>query len=201
MRQYPRRTNPGVRNGEVQKKNRTDLSPHYNNYYQETPVVDRRRPGRGFKHLLRKSDVVSFLELLPDWEELSTGLDAVVLAPGNGDRQGWYGDGVVAVCAWPRELPQEYDDSFATDHRPLLDRLGVATSSRPKSKTLVHWTEATARAFQLLHVLLHELGHHHDRMTTKSRRECSRGETYAEDYALRYADQIWDRYFQVFGGR
>lgn len=52
---------------------------------------------------------------------------------------------------------------------------------------------------QLRHILLHELGHHHDRMTTRSQFESSRGENYAEQYALRYADGIWDEYFRLFG--
>ena len=63
----------------------------------------------------------------------------------------------------------------------------------------VHYTEASARAFQLLHILLHELGHHHDRMSTQSKNETARGENYAEQYALRYMDKIWDSYIQEFG--
>jgi len=47
--------------------------------------------------------------------------------------------------------------------------------------------------------LLHELGHHHDRMTTKSKRTASRGEGYAERYALAYADRIWESYLNEFG--
>jgi hypothetical protein len=50
-----------------------------------------------------------------------------------------------------------------------------------------------------MHILLHELGHHHDRMTTRSQRYCGRGESYAEQYALRFADQLWDAYFKAFG--
>jgi hypothetical protein len=50
-----------------------------------------------------------------------------------------------------------------------------------------------------MHVLLHELGHHHDRMTTRSRNEAARGESYAETYANRYADRIWEAYEAEFG--
>ena len=49
-----------------------------------------------------------------------------------------------------------------------------------------------------MHILLHELGHHHDRITTRSKVRASRGDSYAEQYALRYADRIWDEYFRVF---
>lgn len=55
------------------------------------------------------------------------------------------------------------------------------------------------RAYQLLHVALHELGHHHDRMTTKSKRRASRGEGFAERHALNYGDRIWERYLEAFG--
>ena len=47
------------------------------------------------------------------------------------------------------------------------------------------------------HILLHEFGHHHDRMTTKSMR-ASRGEPYAEEYARRYEALIWKDYLKVF---
>jgi hypothetical protein len=63
----------------------------------------------------------------------------------------------------------------------------------------LEWTESQARACQLLHVLLHELGHHHDRMTNRSKTRAARGEPYAERYALRYEAGIWDAYLQEFG--
>ena len=49
-----------------------------------------------------------------------------------------------------------------------------------------------------MHILLHELGHHHDRMTTTSQIRSARGERFAETYALRYADSLWDAYFREF---
>ena len=61
------------------------------------------------------------------------------------------------------------------------------------------WTEAQARAFQLLHILPHELGHHHDRMTTRTRRYAARGEPYAEEYANRVLDDVWPAYISRFG--
>ena len=58
---------------------------------------------------------------------------------------------------------------------------------------------AQVRAYQLLHVFLHELGHHHDRITTKSRAETARGENYAEQYAFKHEALIWERYIERFG--
>ena len=51
----------------------------------------------------------------------------------------------------------------------------------------------------LLDVFLHELGHHHDRLHTRSKRGCARGEPYAERYAKRHGNQLWKRYIERFG--
>jgi len=194
-----RKTTPKVRDGKVQRKNRTDLSRHYKNYGQDRPVIDRLRPGPGYRHVLLKRDVSRFIDLLPDWEELSRGLDAIVLVAGEEDCLGWHTPGLVAVCAWERGLVREWTEWFVKEHRSVLDRLGVVCDRQSDDTYLVHWTEASIRGFQLMHILLHELGHHHDRITTRSMVRASRGEFYAETYALAYADRIWNEYFRVFG--
>ncbi|MHC4816821.1 MAG: hypothetical protein ACYTF8_02000 [Planctomycetota bacterium] len=194
-----RKTAPKVRDGKVQRKNRTDLSRHYRQYIQDEPFIDRLRPGAGYRHILLKRDVSKFIGLLPDWEELSRDLDAIVLVPGEDNCLGWHTPGLVAVCAWERELFREWTRDFVDEHRAVLDRLSVVCEPQEDDTCLVHWTEASIRGFQLMHVLLHELGHHHDRITTRSMVRASRGEFYAEQYALAYADRIWDEYFKVFG--
>ena len=50
----------------------------------------------------------------------------------------------------------------------------------------------TAAAYQLLHVFLHELGHHVDAMARPFPGRSVRGEDYAEQWANRCADRIWD---------
>jgi hypothetical protein len=101
-------------------------------------------------------------------------------------------------------VEREWHVDFIAEHRSVLDRLGVPVDAFPTPPGpfhRCHFTEDTARAFQLLHVLLHELGHHHDAMTTRKQRWSCRGERYAEDYALRYAERIWDRYLAAFDRR
>ena len=61
------------------------------------------------------------------------------------------------------------------------------------------FTRSTARAYQLLHVLLHELAHHHDLMTTRRQVEPGRGEQYAESWALKYEAKIWTAYAERLG--
>ena len=141
--------------------------------------------------------MLAFIELLPDWKELSKGLRAVILAPGDGIRAGWYRNtGIVAICAWQRDLWWLVEWSPEDDR--LLKKIGLPCEQTPEGY-LWKWTDSTIRAYQLLDVFLHELGHHHDRMTTKSQLRSCRGENYAEQYALRYADLIWERYLDRFG--
>lgn len=192
-----------VVDGRVQFKNRWDETPTYYNIENDVPAIVREKPGPGFKHLLRKSDIETFVRILPDWDELAKGLNAIVLAQGEDNTDGWHNDGVVAVCAWERSLWQELEDNeFVAAHAPIWQRLGVDWGRQRDGRETyveVRWTESQARAYQLLHILLHELGHHHDQMTTKSQRDAARGEPFAEAYANNYADIIWDRYFEVFG--
>ena len=51
----------------------------------------------------------------------------------------------------------------------------------------------------LLHVFLHELGHHIDRMNTKNKKEPVKGEEYADQYADEMCERIWDDYCDAFG--
>ena len=199
MRPSQRKTGTKVRNGKVSRKNRTDLSNHYSQIRQTETVVDRVRPGEGYKHYLTIADVKRFLNILPDWDELSVGLDAVVLAEG-GDAMGWHWDGVVAVCAWEREHTLDWDTSFVDEHADILDRLGVRCDPIEGDPlgTWCYFNDASIKGFQLMHILLHELGHHHDRMTTKSQARSARGESFAETYALKYAGRLWEAYFREF---
>ena len=199
MRSPQRKTGTKVRDGKVTRKNRTELSNHYSQVRQSETVIDRLRPGDGFKHYLIIDDVRRFIALLPDWNQLSVGLDAIVLDKG-GDGMGWHWDGVVAVCAWERHHTLDWDRCFVDDHAALLDRLGVhrEPSKNGTDRIWCYFDDASIKGFQLMHILLHELGHHHDRMTTKSKRKAARGESFAETYALKYADRLWADYFQEF---
>jgi hypothetical protein len=203
MRHYfQRKSAPKVQGGRVQHKNHWTRTPRYHRPEGSDVVIYRERPGEGYRHVLRQPDVEQFLALLPDWEALSEGLQAIVLAPGNPSCLGWHNPGIVAVCAWERELIQAWFPEFFADHRSILERLGVEwepIQEDGETRFLCKFTEQSVRGFLLMHVLLHELGHHHDRMNTRSRKDCGRGEDYAEQYALQHADQLWERYFRVFG--
>jgi hypothetical protein len=198
MGRVNRKTTPRVKRGRVQKKNNWELTPNYYSHIQPIPVIDRRRPGEGYRHLLLQRDIELFISILPDWDELAKGLDAIVLAEGEWNTNGYHTTGVVHICAWDTELWTETVTSHFEDHRDISERIGLQYELKD-GYVLCKWTAAQAKAYQLIHILLHELGHHHDRITTKSQLEASRGEPYAEAYALKYLDLIWEHYIDVFG--
>ena len=198
--QINRKSTPGVTGGRVQKKNNPEWTA---NYYTTAPpslVIDRQRPGQGYRHVLMQRDIEKFIRLLPDWTGLSRGLNAIVLAPGESRLNGYYRRGVVHVCAWPEDLWIDFrnDTAFFDAHEPIFRRLDVPMVAS-ENYTLCQFTPATVRAYQMLHILLHELGHHHDRLTTKPQGKPNRGESYAEAYALAYEARIWEQYQEEFG--
>jgi len=199
MKPVNRKTAPKVIYGRVQKKNNWEPSPDY--YVRSEPqlVIDRLRPSDGFRHLLMKKDIADFISILPDWAELSKGLNAIVLSPGSHRLFGYHSRGVVHVCAWQRDIWITLSRFGYEQEKEYLDRLGVECEAQKGNKFLCKFTAGAARGHQLLATLLHELGHHHDRMTTRSKLYADRGEKYAFDYALQYKELIWDRYLDVFG--
>jgi hypothetical protein len=200
MHRFHRRTAPKVREGVVQRQNRWEPSPSYWNTPPGEPVIDRQPPGPGHRHLLSRADVRKFLSLLPHWDEVSRGLRAIVLATAEPNCDGWYNfRGVIALCAWERQLYRTINASFHAEHADIFDRLGVEREPTPDGRVECRYTPAAVRRYQLLHVLLHELGHHHDRQTTRSRRRPARGEPYANAYAREFEKLIFERYLAAFG--
>ena len=108
---------------------------------------------------------------------------------------------LAAGCAHREVEPARVDEDWV---RPRIDEAAHAALRclRGEPDRVIEIevsTEGQARAFQLLHVLLHELGHHHDHMTTRSRRSAARGEWFAENYASQYEAQVWNDYLRRFG--
>src|SRR5258708_2007616 len=175
MRSGNRRSTPKVVKGRVQKKNNWSLSTDYYDAPEpRTVVIDRKRPGSGYKHVLNKRDLYQFIEILPDWKSLAVGLNAVVLAPEDGGTDGYHVPGVVRICAWEADLWRETSTEYYDDHRDIFERLGVEREQQ-LGGYLCKFTEESVRAYQLLHILLHELGHHHDRITTRLQKNAARG--------------------------
>jgi len=198
MNRLNRKSTPKVVDGRIQLKNNWQESQNYYNTAAPRPEVVRKRPGKGYRHLLFQKDIYDFIKIVPDWGNLSKGLNAIVLAPGEWDTFGYHAPGVVHICAWDSELWITLTESGFEREREICERLSVPVEPGAGG-LLCKFTESTARAHQLPATLLHELGHHHDRMTTKSKVKASRGEGYAVSYATKYANRIWERYVEVFG--
>ena len=91
--------------------------------------------------------------------------------------------GVVKLSARERDLRRLVHPALFKDHRALFDRLGVACARQGPNLRL-DFTPDTARAYVLLHILLHELGHHRDRITSRAKAALGRGESFAEAWAF-----------------
>jgi hypothetical protein len=191
-----------VKNGTVQKKHRWD---YYAKEYAvregdgEIPIV--REPAfRGCRHLVTEDDLRTFLTIIPDWARYSTGLRGLVLGDGDDDCYGWHDVGVICIHAWSSEIEETWPSAFFEEHKPVLDRLLAPHELDDRANEFhCEFTKKTAAGFLLMHVFLHELGHHYDRMQTKARTHSGRGESFAESFGNELAEDIWNDFFRTFG--
>ena len=193
---YNRRTATRIKDGRVQRKNR-HLPTGLLGY-----VLDRESPGRVFRHVVSKRDVQTFIDVIPDFHRLCQRLERIVLACPTSGYDGAYEfyhreeTGAIFLNAWPEDLWIELNIWYFDAHREIFLRLGVS-HDRAEKTVMCRFTEAQARAFTLLHVFMHELGHHHDRLHQKHR-DSTRGEDYAERFANNRFEQLYPVYIEVF---
>jgi hypothetical protein len=196
---YNRRTATKIKDGRVQRKNRHVPTGKLG------CIIDRESPGRGFRHVLTKNDVQEFLSIIPDRDILIEGLERIILARNDEETHcdGYYlfyhreETGGVFLHAWREDLWAEIETGYFESHEEIFTILGVSFD-RSNGGIMCRFTEAQARAFMLLHVLMHELGHHYDRRRQKHRHS-SRGEDYAERFANTRFYELYARYVNVFG--
>jgi hypothetical protein len=194
---FNRRTATKVKKGRVQRKNRHRPTAH------EGYVLDRESPGPGFRHVVTKRDVQAFIDIIPEWPRWAERLERIVLARPSEGCDGLYRfyyreeSGVVILNAWPEELWMKIDSDYFDAHAKIFETFGVSYD-RLKDCVMCRFTEAQARAFMLLHVFVHELGHHYDRIHQKHWGS-SKGEDYAERFATSRFEQLFPRYVEVFG--
>jgi hypothetical protein len=194
---FNRRTATKVKDGRVQRKNRHRPTGRIGY------VLDRESPGRGFCHVVSKDDVRAFIDIIPDWDQLSERLERIVLSAAVAGCDAEYvfyhreETGVIFLHAWHEDLWVELRTDYFDAHEGILARLEVSFDRREKD-VLCRFTESQARAFMLLHVFLHELGHHHDRSRQKHW-GATKGEDYAEKFAISRFDLLFPEYVRVFG--
>jgi hypothetical protein len=191
---FNRKTAPKVRDGQVQKKNRH--APTRLNSLS----VGLSRPRSGLVHVTTKQDIWKFLRLLPDWKRVSTDLDLIYLLDSSTDCDGWYEypqRPMIALAPWADDLQMWTTKSYYAAHREIFATLGVSCAPGENEETICQFTEDSARAYQLLHIFLHELGHHHYRIT-EGRGRYGGTEKHAEDYAIKWQHRIWKNYCEQF---
>jgi len=215
---YYRKTSPRVIGGHVQRKN------NHTKTAKLGYVVDRVRPGRGYVHVISKKDIHDLTDIIPDWSKVSEGIESVFLDREDEYTDGYYrhyhneGAGVIWLCAWPEDLWIEHSDNYYQEHLWIFEILGVVCEKTETKKVTddeitggnkkiedveVYWTcyftSEQARAFMLMHIFLHELGHNVDKLSSKKHDRLSGGEIFAENYARRRFYEIWPSYISKFG--
>lgn len=194
---FNRRTATKVKDGRVQRKNRHRPTGH------DGFVLDRESPGRSFRHVVTKRDVQAFIDIVPEWERYSERLERILLAAPVGDCDGAHQffhreeTGAIYLHAWREDLWTTISVPYFDHHQHIFDRLGVSYD-RKEDIVTCRFTEAQARAFMLLHVFMHELGHHYDRIH-QEHLGSSKGEDYAERFATSRFEQLFPEYVRVFG--
>jgi hypothetical protein len=191
MRLTARKSAPGVRDGTTQKKNRTTVSPDVYVHEFDSLVVQRIRPAKGFYHAVTPTDIRRFVRLIPDWARVAEQVKAVILTPGGDDCYGRYNNaGIIKLDAWPKNEPV-----FVPARKGwLLSSIGVDHASG-----LVSLQPKQAKCFLLMGTFLHELGHHVDRVNTRSRADATNGEPFAIAYEHRVQQELWPAYCCEFG--
>ena len=194
---FNRRTATKVKDGRVQRKNRHTPTTHLGY------IIDRESPGRGYRHVVTKRDIQTFLDLIPEWPALSQRLERIVLAARSDDLDGFAefyyreGTGAIFLNAWSENLWVRLRRPYFDQHRFIFERFGLSFDLGNEAVEC-RFTDSQARAFVLLHIFMHELGHHRERLSKKHRTSCI-GETYAERFANRYLDVLYPAYVRVFG--
>ena len=156
-------------------------------------IIRREFPGKGFHHFLTRTQISNFICMLPQYPDIIKGLDYILLARGECGCDGWYDGKVIAINAWEQGCWRSLPADYYAEHREILVRLRDEAIKNGQNY-LCKFNPSNIRAFQLLHVFLHELGHHYDKMSTRLQRAVSRGEGFAEHYASCYERLIWDGY-------
>jgi hypothetical protein len=133
------------------------------------------------------------------------GIEAIVLTAGGADHHGRYRTysrektGAIEIPAWEEDLWRWHTRPFFEHHRSFFERIELAFDDADDDEVECRYTKAQAKAYLLLHVFLHELGHHVDRMQSKQQTAGRRGEELAERYANELLEVLWPSYLRMFG--
>jgi hypothetical protein len=125
-----RKTNPRVIDGVVQKKNNATSTGDYWREPMTRWKFEKGRPRPGFRHVVGKQNLDRFIEIIPGFDDLSKGLDAIVLTKGCPTIfgiywHGWTENGVINLCAWNADLHLPMSKKLYDTHPELMERLNI----------------------------------------------------------------------------
>lgn len=180
----------------MRKKNRTVLSPDIYVHEPDELLIKRTRPIAGHFHAVSATDVRRFVRLIDDWEEVASAVRAVILTPGGDYCYGRYNNaGIIKLDAWPKCGPHY----VPSRKKWLIEQIGLGPMPEGQTYMISDITKEQVRCYLLLGTFLHELGHHIDRMSTRSKLDAANGEPAAIRYEQMRQRELWKPYCGEFG--
>lgn len=134
-------------------------------------------------------DVRRFLALMSEWRKELDELGEVILERGHPQFDASYRffDCTIKLQPWATLSPTWWS-GHVWGHDSILTRLNVPLEAVGDS-FVCRFTRDTARAYMLLHVFMHEIGHH--LYFVRNGMTSDRSEKYAEEFALRFEGLMW----------
>ncbi|PCJ18415.1 MAG: hypothetical protein COB02_10995 [Candidatus Cloacimonadota bacterium] len=192
-----RKVTPKVKNGLVQKKNNHSKTKGAYNHDGSELLIFKYKALKNYSHVVSVSDLHKFISIFPDFKKYSEGLHSIILDGSFHSPMGLCEIGVISLMAWEKDSFDDPDScpDWLEEHKDVLTTLGVEFSIENKYS---YFTKKTARDFMLIHVFVHEIGHHYDRWCTYSKNSFPGGEPFAENFANNLFDEIWPKYQDIF---
>ena len=198
-----RKVTPKVRNGKVQKKDRHQWTEFQDLLDENTFSTIKMKPEEGYIHVVDQKCVLDFVSLIPDWENISKGLSALVLDSEGCNHQtdiNYYPKSYHSIwlSAFPKDMTLYWSKGFAMGHKKITDFLGVEQEEIDGGEIKTVWTKPKAQAWQLLHLFLYDLYCHFE-CFAQGKEKYYHQDKLAEEYAIKTAELIVSDYEKVIG--
>ncbi|TDF37224.1 hypothetical protein EYS14_13790 [Alteromonadaceae bacterium M269] len=198
-----RKVTPKVRDGKVQKKNRHQWTEFQELLDQETFSTIKMKPQEGYIHVVDRKSALKFVKLIPDWEDMSKGLSALVPDIDGCNHQtdmNYYPNSYNSIwlSPFPKDMTLYWPKEFGEGHKEVTDLLGIEQEEIDDEEIKTVWTKPKAQAWQLLHLFLYDLYCHHECML-QGKDNYHHSDKLAEEYAIKTSAIILPDYEKVVG--
>jgi hypothetical protein len=198
-----RKTTPKVRHGQVQKKDRHQWTEFQELLDNTAFSTIKMKPEDSYVHVVDRRRVLDFVELIPNWRDMSKGLSALVLGYDGCSHQTDINYSPKAynsiwLSPFPKDMTLYWSRSFAIEHKSITEFLGIDLIETGEDEIMTVWTKPQAQAWQLLHLFLYDLFCHNE-CTSQSRDNYHHQHKLAEEYAIKTAQLIVSDYERTIG--